>query len=435
MRRLAPIDYHEPQEATFRGVSHGGPRLTRGRKGNALAHLEVSNSLALVQQLWEATHGLGLTVPTLYRDGPTDIDPRALHARHSDPRGLAGLPSQRRARARRGHPAIYDFGANRPSFGREEVGIDRSQHRGSDALDHAGHELSAFPPRLSRLRLQDVQHDIAALVECRLDQMHGPRAQGRPQVPVQDARGDSFRANRVRLDNLEDRRWKSNVEPRRRIRGNASRHQRSQRQQGYDKSGGTRQVRPPVDPSRPPVYLPALMTRPSMSSPISVPSVALPAAVILALICVPSAINGQSAADDSGVRIGVSVGGVGTMGLVLEFFDGNRSLDLTLGTWAFQDLSLSIAVKQYFGAKAARPFVGAGLWLVAAKPSDGRLGLAAVLRAPVGVDWNLASAHSLGASLNVSRALWVRRTDPEDELPLTGRWVPLPGIYYRFEPS
>jgi hypothetical protein len=79
--------------------------------------------------------------------------------------------------------------------------------------------------------------------------------------------------------------------------------------------------------------------------------------------------------------------------------------------------------------------VGAGLWLVAAKPSDGRLGLAAVLRAPVGVDWNLASAHSLGASLNVSRALWVRRTDPEDELPLTGRWVPLPGIYYRFEPS
>ena len=199
--------------------------------------------------------------------------------------------------------------------------------------------------------------------------------------------------------------------------------------------GGTKQARPPVDPSGPPVYLPAPMTRLPMSCPFSLRRFALPTTLILALGCVPSAIHGQSPADDDGLRIGISLGGVATVGLVLEYFDGNRSIDLTVGTWAFQDLSLSIALKQYFGASPVRPFIGAGLWLVAANPSDGRLGLAVVLRAPLGVDWNMTGAHSIGAGLNVSRALWVRRTDPEDEPPLTGRWVPLPGVYYRFDPS
>jgi hypothetical protein len=49
MRRLAPVDHDQPQEATFRGAARGSPRVTRGRKGNALAHLEVPDSLALFQ--------------------------------------------------------------------------------------------------------------------------------------------------------------------------------------------------------------------------------------------------------------------------------------------------------------------------------------------------------------------------------------------------
>ena len=189
-----------------------------------------------------------------------------------------------------------------------------------------------------------------------------------------------------------------------------------------------------MDPSRPPVYTPAPMTQLPTSFPTTMRRFALLTALISASAYVPSAARCQGSTDDDGIRIGISVGGVSTVGLLLEYFDGNRSLDLTVGTWAFRDLSLSLVVKQYFGANAVRPFVGAGLWVVAAKPSDERLGLAAVLRAPVGVDWNVAGAHSLGASINVSRALWVRRTDPEDDRPLNRRWVPLPGIYYRFEP-
>jgi hypothetical protein len=76
--------------------------------------------------------------------------------------------------------------------------------------------------------------------------------------------------------------------------------------------------------------------------------------------------------------------------------------------------------------------VGGGLWFVTGRPTDGRRGFAVVLHAPVGLDWEAASRHSLGLSLNVNRALWVRRSDPTDELPLNGRIVPLPGIYYRW---
>jgi len=175
------------------------------------------------------------------------------------------------------------------------------------------------------------------------------------------------------------------------------------------------------------------MIRLPTSFPSSVQRYASSAALILALAYVPSVAHGQSPVDDEGIRFGISIGGVSSVGFLLEFFDGNRSLDLTVGTWSFHDVSLSLVAKQYFGANAARPFVGAGLWLVTAKPSDGRRGLATVLRAPVGVDWNFTGAHSLGASFNISRAVWVRRTDPEDDKPLEGRWVPLPGIYYRYE--
>ncbi len=174
------------------------------------------------------------------------------------------------------------------------------------------------------------------------------------------------------------------------------------------------------------------MIRLPCSLPASVRRLCRSAPIALALASVPAAALGQDSADDDGVRFGISIGGVSTVGLLLEYFNGNRSLDLTVGTWSFRDLTLSLVAKEYFGASALRPFVGAGLWMATANPSDGRLGVAVVFRVPVGVDWMMFEDHALGAALNINRALWVRRTDPEDDLPLEGRWVPLPGLYYRF---
>ena len=74
------------------------------------------------------------------------------------------------------------------------------------------------------------------------------------------------------------------------------------------------------------------------------------------------------------------------------------------------------------------------MWVVLASPPTERTGMAVVLQAPVGIDWRVAGSHYVGGLINVNRALWVRRTDPGDDMPLTKRIVPLPGLYYRWRP-
>lgn len=152
---------------------------------------------------------------------------------------------------------------------------------------------------------------------------------------------------------------------------------------------------------------------------------------LLVLLAAGTPVVAQGPNEGTGTRVGVSIGGISTVGIVVEFFDDARSVELALGTWSFRDVSASAVVKQYFGAGAAQPFVGAGLWAVAAPTSGQRPGVALVLRAPIGVDWGLNDSNSLGAVLNVNRALTVRRSDPGDERPMEGRLVPLPEIYYR----
>lgn len=131
------------------------------------------------------------------------------------------------------------------------------------------------------------------------------------------------------------------------------------------------------------------------------------------------------------MRIGLSYGGISTFGAMVEWFDDTHAVEVAVGTWAFRDVSLSAVYKEYFFGSRVRPFVGGGFWVVAAFPPEERTGLALVLRAPVGVEWSFVDEHSIGAALNANRALAVRRTDPDDDLPLVGRIVPLPELYYR----
>ncbi|MFO8174059.1 MAG: hypothetical protein ACQET1_08345 [Gemmatimonadota bacterium] len=134
------------------------------------------------------------------------------------------------------------------------------------------------------------------------------------------------------------------------------------------------------------------------------------------------------------LRIGVSFGGISFIGFVMEYRWGNQALDLTVGTFGFRDLSVSLVGKQYFGPGDFRPFSGLGLWAMVA-PHHGpreQTGVALVVRAPVGVDWNLGADHHLGASMGLNRALWIRRKDPLDDTPPTDRIIPLPGFYYRW---
>ena len=133
-----------------------------------------------------------------------------------------------------------------------------------------------------------------------------------------------------------------------------------------------------------------------------------------------------------GTRFGVSLGGIATFGVLVEWFDDARSIELAVGTWSFRDLGVSVVGKQYFGAGAAQPFVGGGLWAVTARPEAQQRGVALVARAPIGVDWGVVEDSSLGFVLNVNRAIYVRRTDPEDDLPMSERFVPLPELHFKY---
>lgn len=134
------------------------------------------------------------------------------------------------------------------------------------------------------------------------------------------------------------------------------------------------------------------------------------------------------------MRFGITLGGTSFVGLTVELFDGNRSLELSAGTWAARDLTLSLVGREYFGAGSMRPTLGLGLWTVVAWSGSGRPGIAVVARAPVGFDWNPGGEHYLALDVNVNQGLWVQRTDPDDEAPMSHRLIPLPGFAYRWWP-
>lgn len=158
------------------------------------------------------------------------------------------------------------------------------------------------------------------------------------------------------------------------------------------------------------------------------------AAFVVAAVVVPCHVVAQGSNAGNGVRFGLSFGGISTVAVDVEFFRDGRSLDLALGTWSFQAVSFSAVAKQYFGGRAARPVVGLGLWVVGARPAANseRTGFAVVLRAPVGLDWEFADQHAVGTFINLNRGLWVRRANPDDDIPMVRRLVPLPELYYRY---
>jgi hypothetical protein len=158
---------------------------------------------------------------------------------------------------------------------------------------------------------------------------------------------------------------------------------------------------------------------------------AFSAVAVMVFATAPTAARGQSRNPE--FRVGISAGGIGLWGVLFEYRWGNTGLDLNVATFAFRDISVSVAAKRYFGGGDLRPFVGLGLWGVGGRPEDDpRNGLALLAIAPIGADWSLLDDHALGASLNINEGLWVRRSDPLDPNPISHRPIPLPGFYYRY---
>ena len=160
-------------------------------------------------------------------------------------------------------------------------------------------------------------------------------------------------------------------------------------------------------------------------------ALAAPALLLAAGILLPAPAMGQ---EGPAYRFGISLGGVSTIGLIMEREYEWGTFELTVGTWGFRDLSVSLVHKQYLGGGGVQGVVGAGLWGVLAFPPGERerAGAALALRLPVGVHWSITPEHAVTAEVGLNRAVAVRRTDPEDRLPLNKRIVPLPGFSYRW---
>ena len=131
------------------------------------------------------------------------------------------------------------------------------------------------------------------------------------------------------------------------------------------------------------------------------------------------------------IRIGVTLGGTGFLGLVTEYKRGDWSGELTIGTISFREISVAVAGKHYFSGGSLRPVAGLGFWSLSAWTDDGS-GSVFILRAPVGVDWRISGEHSVGLEVGLNRALAVNRLDPEDDTPPSARLIPFPGAYYRY---
>lgn len=161
--------------------------------------------------------------------------------------------------------------------------------------------------------------------------------------------------------------------------------------------------------------------------------VPIAAAILTAALATALALPGTAAAQDTReeLRIGLTLGGTGFLGVVTEYRRGDWSGELTIGTITFREIAVAVSGKRYFTGGRMQPFVGLGLWSLTAWTEDGS-GSVLIARAPLGVDWRVTGGHALGLEVAMNRALAVNRLDPEDDTPPNTNLVPLPGLYYRW---
>jgi hypothetical protein len=140
---------------------------------------------------------------------------------------------------------------------------------------------------------------------------------------------------------------------------------------------------------------------------------------------------GDPRPDRGEVRLGLTLGGTGFVGVQAEYRRGGWSGELTVGTITFREASVAVVGKRYFGDGRFRPVVGAGLWSLTAWTEDGS-GSILIARVPLGVEWQISEGNALGLEVAMNRGLAVNRLDPEDDTPPNTTVVPLPGIHYRY---
>lgn len=165
--------------------------------------------------------------------------------------------------------------------------------------------------------------------------------------------------------------------------------------------------------------------------PRTLPRPLLPVILAIVLGTAPASAQDRSEGTRGEVRIGLTVGGTGFLGIVTEYRRGRWAGELNVGTVTFREVAVAVSGKRYFSEGRIQPAAGLGLWSLSAWTEDGS-GSVLIVRAPLAVEWSMFGGHAMGIEVGLNRAIAVNRLDPEDDTPPSRNIVPLPGIYYRF---
>lgn len=149
--------------------------------------------------------------------------------------------------------------------------------------------------------------------------------------------------------------------------------------------------------------------------------------VFITLICVVPVV---SAEESNTTRLGISLGGIHAVGLDFEYHSKNNSIGLSIGTWLFHDICLSLSARRYLRSSGSTPCVGLGLWS-ALSFSDKGTGNLMALCFPAGIEWRMFEKHSLGLEIDSSYLFAQWGAAEVDEPPLRRRFVFIPNLYYK----
>ncbi len=144
---------------------------------------------------------------------------------------------------------------------------------------------------------------------------------------------------------------------------------------------------------------------------------------------------GPSHEERTELRAGISLGGIGKLGLTLELRRDNRSINFNLATFTQNDLGMAVTLRQYFGTGTLQPYAGMGLWGAKQfrRNTDETSGISFLARIPLGADWRLPGpAHSVDVNLALTRGLYTKRSPTLLPKNNSRRVVPLPQFSYRY---
>lgn len=149
-------------------------------------------------------------------------------------------------------------------------------------------------------------------------------------------------------------------------------------------------------------------------------------------VAVPVSTRAQQPDVPDRLRFGISLGGTHRIGLSVEYLRDDNSVELSVGAFQWDLVSIGVVGRRYFGERRARPYAGVGLWSMVTAPGDD-FGFLTFLRVPIGVDWNPGGNHYAGLEASLNYAFAVNRLDPDDRSALRRHFLPLPAVYYKFQ--